>query len=168
MEWDLASVRRVHRLAEVGGSVRRVGLLDRIRSGEYVSDEPAVAASGRTVTISLAADRIVRGEPTLHAIRDFLDGAGRAEAEMLMQLVEQEPRPTGEARADALLGAVAEYLAVRHGFPCPRWAQAPERFLDRFWFVSDVRGFRAVAIAQTPVSLKRRGIFWPERSLQRV
>ena len=120
------------------------------------------------MTLSLAADRIVRGEPTLHAVRDFLDGAGRAEAEMLMRLVEQEPRPTGEARADALLGAVAEYLAVRHGFPCPRWAQAPERFLDRFWFVSDVRGFRAVAIAQTPVSLKRRGIFWPERSLQRV
>jgi hypothetical protein len=26
------------------------------------------------------------------------------------------------------------------------------RFLDRFWFVSDVRGFRAISIAQAPAA----------------
>jgi len=44
----------------------------------------------------------------------------------------------------------------------------PSRFLDRFWFVSDVRGFRAISIAQAPAAFRRRGVFIPERSLHRV
>jgi hypothetical protein len=44
----------------------------------------------------------------------------------------------------------------------------PQRFLDRFWFVSEVPGFRATAIAQAPAAFRRRGIFVPERSLHRV
>jgi hypothetical protein len=44
----------------------------------------------------------------------------------------------------------------------------PDRFLDRFWFVSDVPGFRAVSIAQAPAAFCRRGVFVPERSLHRV
>ena len=43
------------------------------------------------------------------------------------------------------------------------------RFLDRFWFVSDVPGFRALAIAQAPAAFRRRRcVFIPERSLHRV
>ena len=67
-----------------------------------------------------------------------------------------------------MLGGIAEWTAVTRGFACPGWALAPGRFLDRFWFVSETSGFRAISIAQTPISLKRRGIFWPARSLQRV
>jgi hypothetical protein len=38
----------------------------------------------------------------------------------------------------------------------------------RFWFVSEVPGFRAIAIAQAPAAFRRRGVFIPERSLHRV
>jgi hypothetical protein len=63
---------------------------------------------------------------------------------------------------------VAEHLVAVRGLPCPAWVHEPERFLGRFWFVSTVPGFRAVAIAQTPIALKRRGVFWPARSMERV
>ncbi|MEX2448313.1 MAG: hypothetical protein WD404_06170 [Solirubrobacterales bacterium] len=40
--------------------------------------------------------------------------------------------------------------------------------LDRFWFVSEAPGFRAVSLAQAPAAFRRRGVFIPERSLHRV
>ncbi len=76
--------------------------------------------------------------------------------------------PTGDRRHDAYLGALAEHLATVHGLDRPRWSVGAERFLDRFWFVSDVPGFRAAAIAQAPAAFRRRGVFIPERSLHRV
>jgi hypothetical protein len=66
------------------------------------------------------------------------------------------------------VAAVAEYTAGLQEIACPKWTSEPERFLDRFWFVSTEPGFRAIALAQTPVALKRRGILWPARSLRRV
>jgi hypothetical protein len=145
-----------------------MALLDQIRSGTYVADETLLVVPGRLISLAQVAERIAEGEPTLHAVRDFLDQAGHAEPQALAPLLDEEPKLLDDRRADALLAGIAEYLAVTRGFRCPSWTQQPERFLDCFWFVSKVGGFRAVAIAQTPVSLKRRGIFWPERSLQRV
>jgi hypothetical protein len=75
---------------------------------------------------------------------------------------------TGDPRHDAYLGALGEHLAVVHGLSRPAWSVEPGRFLDRFWFVSEVPGFRAVAIAQAPAAFRRRGVFIPERSLHRV
>jgi hypothetical protein len=46
---------------------------------------------------------------------------------------------------------------------------AVREFLDElFWFVSEVRGFRALALAQSPAAFRRRGIFIAEGALQRV
>ena len=67
-----------------------------------------------------------------------------------------------------MLAGVAELLASTRQLRCPSWVREPGRFLDRFWFVSTEPGFRAIAIAQSPMALKRRGIFWPARSLERV
>jgi len=75
---------------------------------------------------------------------------------------------TGDGRADALVAGIAEHLSATRGLPCPSWVRDEERFLDRFWFVSEVPEFRAVALAQTPIALKRRGVFWPARSMKRV
>ncbi len=102
------------------------------------------------------------------AVRDFLDQADHLDDAQLEALIQNEPEPTGEARADALLAGVAEHLAATRDLACPGWVLEPGRFLDRFWFVSEVPGFRAIAIAQTPVALKRRGVFWPARSMTRV
>jgi hypothetical protein len=127
------------------------------------------AARRLTQTLAGVAARAREGEDFLHAAREFLDefalrGDDRLRAEAIVDL----PPLTGEARHDAYLGALAEHLAAAHGLERPAWAVAPERFLDSFWFVSDVRGFRAVAIAQAPAAFRRRGVFVPERSLHRA
>lgn len=146
-----------------------MGLLDRIREGTFIADDaPALATPGRRETLRDAGTRVRNGEDVLPPIRDVLDQAGRAEAHDVAAMIAEDPGLTANARADALIGGVAEYLATARGIPCPAWASAPERFLDRFWFVSAEPGFRAIALAQTPVALKRRGIFWPARSLRRI
>jgi hypothetical protein len=104
-----------------------------------------------------------------HGVREFLDEfALRLDNRTRAAAVAEEPPLTGEPRRDAYLGALAEHLATAHRFERPAWSIAPSRFLDRFWFVSDVRGFRAMSIAQAPAAFRRRGIFIPERSLHRV
>ncbi|MEO5632653.1 hypothetical protein [Gaiella sp.] len=146
-----------------------MGLLDRIRSGTNVPDDgPALATPGRRLTLREAGTRVNGGEELLPAAREFLDQAGRASAHELAAMIAERPDPTGNARADALLAGVAEYTAGLQQIACPRWTSEPERLLDRFWFVSTEPGFRAIALAQTPVALKRRGILWSARSMRRV
>ena len=146
-----------------------MGLLDRIRRGAYVPDDASPPPrGGPRLTLAAAAGRIAAGEGALPAVRDVLDGASQASPEELADLLAERPASTGDPRADALLAGVAEHLASTRGVACPSWTQDADRFLDRFWFVSEVPGFRAVSLAQSPVALKRRGILWPARSLERV
>ena len=120
-------------------------------------------------TLAALGARGGSGAEFQHGVREFLDEfALRADEGSRVAAVAEEPPPTGDPRHDAYLGALAEHLAAVHRFDRPAWSVAPSRFLDRFWFVSDVRGFRAVAIAQAPAAFRRRGIFIPERSLHRV
>ncbi len=120
-------------------------------------------------TLAAVAERVRAGEDFRHAVREFLDEfALRGDDRLRAEAIEQRPESTGDPRHDAYLGALAEHLAVVHGLSRPGWSVEPGRFLDRFWFVSDVPGFRAVAIAQAPAAFRRRGVFIPERSLHRV
>jgi hypothetical protein len=120
-------------------------------------------------TLAGLARRVRGGEDFNHAVREFLDEfALRANDQTRVAAIEERPEPTGDPRQDAYLGALAEHLAVVHRLDRPPWAVEANRFLDSFWFVSDVTGFRATAIAQAPAAFRRRGIFVPERSLHRV
>jgi len=111
----------------------------------------------------------VRGGHFDHAVREFLDEfALRGDHRSRAGAIEEPPGLTGDPRQDAYLGALAEHLAAVHRLPRAAWSVEPERFLDRFWFVSQVPGFRAMSIAQAPAAFRRRGIFLPERSLHRV
>ena len=146
-----------------------MGLLDQIRAGTFAADDsPALATPGRRLTLRESGRRIDDGEDLLMVAREFLDQAGRADTHDLEAMIAERPEPTGNPRADALLAGVAEYTAVLREARCPSWTSEAERFLDRFWFVSSEPGFRAIALAQTPVALKRRGILWSARSMQRV
>ncbi len=120
------------------------------------------------MTLASVADRIRSGSDLLAEARDFLDAVGHLSAEQVWALTVEEPVLIGDDHADALMAGLAEFVAARIGAPIPSWTSNPERFLERFWFVSEVPAFRAVAIAQSPISMKRRGIFWPARSLERV
>ena len=122
-----------------------------------------------TATLAGVSERARDGEDFRHAVREFLDDfslrgsdASRAES------IAARPALTNDRRHDAYLGALAEHLATVHGLDRPSWSLQPDRFLDRFWFVSEVPGFRAIAIAQAPAAFRRRGVFIPERSLHRV
>lgn len=120
-------------------------------------------------TLASVAERARNGEEFRYAVREFLDEfALRADDASRAKAIADRPEPTGDPRYDAYLGALAEHLAAAHGLERPSWSVRPDRFLDRFWFVSDVPGFRAVSIAQAPAAFRRRGVFVPERSLHRV
>jgi hypothetical protein len=122
-----------------------------------------------TATIAGIAERVRAGEDFRRAVRDFIDEFSLlAEDADRQTMIEARPAPTGDPRHDAFLGALAEHLAAVEGLHRPGWSVDPDRFLEAFWFVSDVPGFRAAAIAQSPAAFKRRGVLIPERSLHRV
>lgn len=137
------------------------------RSDWLVAHPPAPERLTRT--LADVAGRVLGGEGFRHAVREFLDEfALRGGDGSRAGAIAERPESTGDLRHDAYLGALAEHLAAVHGLSRPAWSVEPERFLDRFWFVSEVPGFRAVAIAQAPAAFRRRGVFIPERSLHRV
>lgn len=149
-----------------------MGLIDDIRAGTYMPDDdgPSVPRlrPGEGTTLAETASRIASTGDAMPTVRDFLDQLRRADDAVLAALVAEAPRPTSHPEADALLAGIAEHVCAVRGIERPAWTVEPSRFLDRFWFVSDVPGLRATALAQTPVALKRRGVFWPARSMERV
>lgn len=113
--------------------------------------------------------RIRGGEELRFAVNEFLDEFELLpRAELMERAIRGRPELTGSAPADAYLGALAEHLAQGRGLERPSWAVEPQRFLDGFWFLSDVAGFRALAIAESPAAFRRRGIFIARGALQRV
>jgi hypothetical protein len=137
------------------------------RSDWLIENPPP--AERLNATLAGVAERTRGGEKFDYAVREFLDEfALRESGGSQREAIAERPEPTGDRRWDAYLGALAEHLAVIHQIERPPWSVEPGRFLDRFWFVSEVPGFRAVAIAQAPAAFRRRGVFVPERSLHRV
>jgi hypothetical protein len=145
-----------------------MGLLDQIRTAGYVDDgSPPLVVPGKVTTLAAAADRVLEGVDRLHAARDFLDIAARRSDVELAALVADEPRAV-DARSDALLAGIAEHLMASRGLAAPRWCEGAGRFLDTFWFVSENPAFRAIALASSPIAMKRRGVIWAARSMVRV
>jgi hypothetical protein len=137
------------------------------RSDWLASHPPAEDRLGQT--LAGVARRAAAGEDFRHAVREFLDEfALRGDDRSRSVAIAERPPETGDPRHDAYLGALAEHLAAAHGFERPAWSIEPDRFLRRFWFVSEIPAFRAISIAQAPAAFRRRGIFVPERSLHRV
>lgn len=135
---------------------------------EWLAAHPP-AAPALEQTLAGVARRVRAGEDFRYAVREFLDEfALRGGAHSRSAAIAARPPATGDLRHDAYLAALAEHIAAGHDLPRPTWSVEPDRFLDRFWFVSDVPGFRAIAIAQAPAAFRRRGVFIPERSLHRV
>jgi hypothetical protein len=80
-------------------------------------------------------------------------------------LVAAEPVPTGDRRFDALVAAIAEDLCVRSGIAPPGWVHEDSRFLDGFWWVSDLPSARARALVHAPASFRRRGVMLDRHDL---
>ena len=135
---------------------------------DWLRDHPPPDSAFRQSAAGVA-ERVLAGEPFLPAVRDLLDewkllGTG----EQRVRALAERPAPTGDTRYDAYLGALAEHLAALAAIDRPAWSYEPTRFLDRAWFVSEVPGFRAMAIAESPAAFRRRGIFISRASLERT
>ena len=74
-------------------------------------------------------------------------------------LVSTSPASVGDRRYDALLAAIAEYVCARSGMLAPAWVEDEYRFLEQWWFVSGIKALHADAIAHSPISFARRGVF---------
>ena len=134
---------------------------------DWLADHPP-SDDAFTQSVAGVAGRAAAGEPFLPAVRELLDEFSLLQTDsQRARAVDERPMPTGDPRHDAFLGALAEHLAAGSGIERPEWACDPNRFLDRFWFVSDVKGFRAIALVEAPAAFRRRGIFLSGRALER-
>lgn len=115
----------------------------------------------------LAVDIRATGDESrrLRLVFEFLRSA-EEDGHSLRLLVAVEPGSTGEARFDALLGAIAEDLCVHAGIAPPGWVHDDDRFLDGFWWVSDLPSARARALVHSPASYRRRGVMLDRHDLR--
>ena len=78
---------------------------------------------------------------------------------------------TGDCRLDALVGAIAEYLAKQRRLGrVPHWVCDPARRLDRPWFtaVNPSDAMREYLTFSSPAEFASRNIFTEERPLRRA
>jgi hypothetical protein len=126
----------------------------------------------RPNTLAQAAERILGGETRDKALSEFLDEFYLAKtAAQKAAMLRDEPGPTGDARLEGLLGAVAEYLAHQHDLPnVPMWAFSPTRYLDHAWHASPFAddGAREYLTFSSPSEFASRNIFTEEQPLRRA
>jgi transcriptional regulator with XRE-family HTH domain len=79
--------------------------------------------------------------------------------------LDADPGSTGDQRWDAVIGGVAEMLARELAHAVPAWASAPSRFLNGWWFVTQLRSVRASVFVETPAALAARGVLLSASSL---
>jgi hypothetical protein len=126
----------------------------------------------RPGTLRQTFERIAAGEDVGTALPEFLDAfylAGRPDVQIAM--INEEPSLTGNARFDALAGAVAEYLARQCRLAAiPEWAFGSARYLERAWHTSPFPdpGFREYLTFTSPAEFSSRSIFTEEAPLRRA
>jgi transcriptional regulator with XRE-family HTH domain len=143
----LSSVRRY--LAVIGAR-----LVLESQPGQTMFQPPSLAA------LASAARRHIGDDETLLRMSlQFLDDFEEATPSTRRGLLVKTPPGTGDPRWDAFFGALAEHLSYHHDLPIPGWTARDDRFLRRWWFLSDLPSVRAAALAESPAAFRRRGVF---------
>ncbi len=123
----------------------------------------------RPGTLAEVLQRVREGGPFRLCLVGFLDEfyTSGSDADRRRRL-EDDPGLIGDAKTDALLGAIAEHLCQRWslGRP-PQWVDQPERFLDRPWFMGAER-MKGFLLAESPAAFRRRFIFTELEPLRRA
>jgi hypothetical protein len=127
-----------------------------------------------------AVERIQAGTSPDAALAEFVDMFDLALTdEARFAMLEKEPVLAKDERLDALVGAIAEYLAKQYKLGrVPTWASGPARYLDRPWHTSSVfidwkrefltDGMREYLTFASPAEFASRNIFTEERPLHRA
>jgi hypothetical protein len=79
-----------------------------------------------------------------------------------------EPARTGDSGVDAALAGLAEHLARQGGWRPPRWAFDESRYAEPWWFVADIKAWQALAIQESPLAFRKRGVFMTASALERM
>jgi hypothetical protein len=126
----------------------------------------------RPATLAQAYEWIIAGAPREETLAEFLDTFYLAPTpERRLASLGDEPPITGDARFDALAGAVAEYLARQYRLPSvPGWAFEPGRYLEHPWHTSPFAddAMREYLTFASPAEFRSRNIFTEERPLRRA
>jgi hypothetical protein len=126
---------------------------------------PSISALADDIAASLSVADEDEARRLAFYFIEVYDAAAAGERDALIR---NEPRATGDQRFDALLAALVEFVCTRQGTPAPTWVEDPGRFLERWWFVSDMPAFHAEAIVHSPISFARRGVFVTQHALSYV
>jgi hypothetical protein len=127
----------------------------------------------RPTTLAEAVARVHAGSPHDIVLTEFVDTFDLAKTDReRYAAIELEPNLTGDARVDALVGAIAEYLAKqrRRLGRVPPWVCDPARRLDEPWFTtaSPTAAMREYLTFSSPAEFASRNIFTEERPLRRA
>src|SRR5262245_58758126 len=93
----------------------------------------------RPNTLAEAVTRIRSGQPREMVLSEFVDAFDLAGSDAdRYSAIANEPELTGDAKLDALVGAIGEYLAKQRKLgrvPC--WVGGPRRRLAEPWFTTN-------------------------------
>ena len=126
----------------------------------------------RPNTLADAVEEVQAGSARDVVLAEFVDRFDSAKTDRdRYASIEQEPKLTGDGRLDALVGAIAEYLAKQHRLGrVPHWVSDPGRRLTRPWFTtaSPSDAMREYLTFASPAEFASRNIFTEERPLRRA
>ncbi len=126
----------------------------------------------RPNTLAEAVDRISAGEPQDLVLAEFVDTFDLAKSDHdRYAAIEREPRLIGDDRLNALVGAIAEYLAKQRRLgSVPPWTGGPSRRLAKPWFTtaSPSPAMQEYLTYSSPGEFASRNIFTEERPLRRA
>ncbi|WP_291868040.1 hypothetical protein [Bradyrhizobium sp.] len=126
----------------------------------------------RPNTLAEAVERIQTGLPRDAVLAEFVDAFDLAKTDQdRYASIEREPNLTGDVRLDALVGAIAEYLAKQRRLGrVPHWAADPARRLTKPWFTTESPSdaMREYLTFASPAEFASRNIFTEERPLRRA
>jgi hypothetical protein len=126
----------------------------------------------RPNTLAEAVERIRAGEPQDEMLAEFVDSFLLApDTDARQATIREEPARLGDDRLNALVGAMADYLAKQYRLPAvPQWASAPWRRLDEPWFTTSSTdpAMHEYLAFTSPAEFRSRNIFTEERPLRRA
>lgn len=126
----------------------------------------------RPNTLAEAVQTIQAGSAREMVLAEFVDNFDSAQTDQdRYASIEEEPKLTGDDQLDALVGAIAEYLAKQRRLGrVPHWVCDPARRLDKPWFTvtSPSDSMREYLIFSSPAEFASRNIFTEERPLRRA
>jgi hypothetical protein len=112
-----------------------------------------------------------RGEAIEKALAEFLDEFYSArDGDLAYKMLAEEPPDTGDVRSDALLAAVAEYLAIQYvQSKAPNWVRHPKRVLKEPFLTSTstAPAMKEWLVHSSPAEFKSHNIFTEPRPLRR-